>query len=85
MSKIEMRGAMPRYPEHDVDFVLAALKKQEPCTIADLARSIGVEPRVDGMPSPDYNRVQAALKKASEEGKAVRPGGRGSWRTARAK
>lgn len=83
MSKIEMRGKLPRYPENDVEFVIAALKKAEPCTIADLARSLGIEPRVDGMPSPDYNRLQSALKKAEEEGRAARPGGRASWRTAK--
>lgn len=80
MSKIEMRGPLPRYPEEDVAFVLSKLKEAEPCTIADLCRQLGIEPRVDGAPSQDYVRVQSALKKAEEAGQAQRPGGRGSWR-----
>ena len=83
MSRIEMRGQLPRYPEDDMLFILGKLKEAEPCTVADLCRHLGIEPREGGSPSPDYNRVQAVLRKADEEERAHRPGGRGSWRTTR--
>lgn len=85
MSKIEMRGVLPRYPEDDVEFVLLKLKDVQPCTIADLVRHIGAEARINGAPSPEYCRVQDAMNQAKEEGKVCMPKGRGSWRIGKPK
>ena len=78
--KVEMRGILPRYPEDIVDFITEKLGEIDPCTIAELTRHLGGESRVEGRPSPEYNKVQDALKRAAREGRAELAGGRGSWR-----
>lgn len=78
---VEMRGVLPRYPEDEAAYIVNRLKEVEPCTIAEFTRHLGSAPRENGSPSPDYNKVQTALKRVASQG-LVAPGAtRGSWRT----
>lgn len=81
--KIEMRGILPRYPEDHTAFLVEKLAEIEPCTIAELVRHLGGEPRVDAAPSAEYTVVQQALKAAQKEGKVDVGLKRGSWRVKR--
>jgi hypothetical protein len=78
--KLEMRGILPRYPEDHTLFLVTKLAEIEPCTIAELVRHLGGEPREGNAPSSDYNLVQQALKQAQKEGKVDIGVKRGSWR-----
>ena len=78
---IEMRDQLPRYPEDEVPWLLDNLRRIEPCTIADLCRALGIEPRTaTNAPSPRYNRVYDIVRQAKSDGLVDRVAGRHSWR-----
>jgi hypothetical protein len=77
---VEMRGVLPRYPEDTTNFIVEKLREIEPCSIADLVRHLGAEPREGGAPSSDYIRVQEALKRAMQDERVTPGERRGDWR-----
>ena len=80
--RIEIRNLLPRYPEDERAFYIEKVREIEPCSIADLVRHIGGEPRIGGTPSPFYNRVATGLHRTADSGGVVKNDRIRSWRVA---